>query len=173
MAKLFYDFLENPTPEKFLTLRQQLLSHPQYDPDSDDLADLTEMLEGNELGEAQARIKKMMPNWLLNARTHFLIGALAEMLGNLEEAHTERAIARLTIDSLLSTGDGTRNKPYLVMRVADEYDILEFLDKEPAQQSLVEVAGRKLDCIRCQDDSEIWFDVTDSFAWRNRNREDA
>jgi len=65
------------------------------------------------------------------------------------------------VQGILSTGDGTKQHPYVVTRTSDEYDVLQFLGKELESQSLLEEEDRQYDLLRCKDGSEMWFDVTD------------
>jgi hypothetical protein len=59
----------------------------------------------------------------------------------------------------VASGDGTRARPWTVLRVSDEYDVLRSLGRRPASQELVGQAGRELDRIECVDGSEAWFDA--------------
>ena len=44
-----------------------------------------------------------------------------------------------------------------------EHDIVRYLDKKFAGQALVHDGDRHLDHVRCDDDFEIWFDITDAY----------
>ena len=68
-------------------------------------------------------------------------------------------VARM-VAGILATGDGTRARPWTVLRVSDEYDVLRSLGRRPVSQELVGGAGRELDRIECTDGSEAWFDAS-------------
>ena len=72
----------------------------------------------------------------------------------------------LTLQGLLTTGDGTRGNPYVVCHAADEHDVVAALGHEAAGQSLVEHEGRLCDVLVCSDGREVWFDVTDLLVRR-------
>lgn len=74
----------------------------------------------------------------------------------------EYQIGQICIDCILSTGDGSKDQPYLVLRTSDEYDVLEHLDKKVKQQSLTGNGEKRFDVLECEDGSEYWFDVTDA-----------
>jgi hypothetical protein len=65
---------------------------------------------------------------------------------------------------ILATGDGSADKPYLVSRVSDEYDILRHTKKGMKGQSLRTKGDKSFDVIACQDGQELWFDITAVFG---------
>ena len=72
-------------------------------------------------------------------------------------------VAATCCEGILATGDGTKEKPYLVTRTSDEYDILQYLDKQFGGQALVSDGDRNFDVMTCSDGTELWFDITDPF----------
>ena len=102
-----------------------------------------------------------MPNLLLSPRAHLCAAMIAESEGDEERRRMEGAVAYACVQGILSTGDGTKQRPYVVTRTSDEYDVLQFLGKELESQSLLEEEDRHYDQLRCKDGSEMWFDVTD------------
>ena len=86
------------------------------------------------------------------------------------EAEGEKAMGRLIIKSILATGKGTKKKPYAVMRVEDERDVLAALRKQPGPQFLMMGNNRVLDLLQCSDGSEVYFDITLMFG-RGRKRD--
>lgn len=77
-----------------------------------------------------------------------------------ERAARERRTSRLALDSILSSGDGSAERPWSVLRISDEYDVLAAQDRRSTDQELVVDGDRRLDHHRCADGSEAWFDVT-------------
>jgi hypothetical protein len=76
------------------------------------------------------------------------------------EAEGEKAMGRLILKSILATGKGTKKKPYAVMRVEDEKDVLSALKKQAGAQFLVRDKSRVFDLLQCSDESEVYFDIT-------------
>ena len=72
----------------------------------------------------------------------------------------DRPANLLALESIRSTGDGTRAHPWSVLRVSDEYDVLRAAGRISREQTLLEADGRSLDRHVCDDDSEAWFDVS-------------
>ncbi len=87
-----------------------------------------------------------------------------EKLGKQEEAEMEAAIYRRCIEGILSTGDGSREHPYVITRVSDEYDILFVLEREMESQALCEINNRHCDVIALADGEEMVFDITDCYG---------
>ena len=104
------------------------------------------------------------PNLLLSPLAHLLLSAALKEEGNEKAADLERFICFRCVDGIGLTGDGTRARPYLVLRTSDEYDMLNAQGKQFASQHLVHEGGKSYDRMVCADDSELWFDVTDMMA---------
>lgn len=66
----------------------------------------------------------------------------------------------LALDSILSTGDGTREHAWSVLRISDEYDVLRSQRRVSSVQTLIVDGDRSLDRHVCDDGTEAWFDVT-------------
>lgn len=62
--------------------------------------------------------------------------------------------------SIRSTGDGSEQHPWSVLRINDEYDMLRALDKVRDRQGLVETDGRRLDRLTCTDGTVAYSDVS-------------
>lgn len=105
-----------------------------------------------------------MANYLLSPGAHLLLGDIYEKLGDEESARRERTIAIRCVKAILASGDGTADRPYLVTRVSDEYDVLAYLKKPMERQSLQQRGGRACDVMCCKDGSEIWFDISEAFG---------
>jgi hypothetical protein len=84
-------------------------------------------------------------------------------LGNKELTHLEKRVGFFFIGAIMKTGDGTRQHPYLVARISDEYDVLFALGKERGTQKLCSEKDRFLDVQICLDGTQVCFDVTDPY----------
>jgi sulfur relay (sulfurtransferase) DsrF/TusC family protein len=70
----------------------------------------------------------------------------------------------LILKSILATGKGTKKKPYAVMRIEDEKDVLSALKKQARAQFLVQDKSRVFDLLQCSDGTEVYFDITLMFG---------
>jgi hypothetical protein len=174
--ELFNKFTASPDRESYLAVREALISSEFYDPNSTELGEVEEFLDSGpyvfELAGARDRIDAAMPNLILSPSAHLLKAFIAKESGDEKVVQIEKNIAGVCLLGLLSTGDGSKANPYLVVRTSDEHDVLGYLGKEFSKQSLIHDGDRRLDRIRCQDGTEVWFDVTDVFnGLKNRTSE--
>jgi hypothetical protein len=165
----FLAFLKKPTTEGFQSLRQQVAASDRYAPYSNELDMLIAALGA---GEPQAAIDlfwRSFPNLLLSPLAHFVLSQAYLDLKREDEAEGEKAMGRLILKSILATGKGTRKKPYAVMRVEDEKDLLSALKKQADAQFLVRDKSRVFDLLQCSDESEVYFDITLMFGRGTRD----
>jgi hypothetical protein len=163
MKKLFIAFVESQNLESYLAVRAALVSSEHYDPYSNDINTVDELLAAGNIEAAQHCLSEAMPNLLLSPRSHLLASFIARESSNEPASEMEGFLAAICCRGILMTGDGTRSNPYIVLRSSDEYDVAQYLEKEPRMQSLVHDGNRHLDRIECSDGSELWFDVTDAY----------
>lgn len=164
MSDPFTDFLHEPSLESFLLVRNHVLHSPDYDAYSTDLNELDALIEGEEYDKALERFPEVLPNLLLSPRLHLMMAYVRRQQGDSAGAEAEGAIAHLCANGILMTGEGTKDKPWLVLRTSDEYDVLMFIDKKMTRQALIGHNSRKLDRLDCEDGTQAWFDVTDAMA---------
>ncbi len=172
MRDLFLKFAENPDLKSFLAVRQAVLASEEYQPDSEELDRADELIDEGKWAEARTCLQEALPNLLLSPQAHLLMAAIAEELGEPSQEQLEDFLASTCAEGILSTGDGTKDKPYLVLRASDEYDLIEYLEKEPTDEDEVEEGDRSLDRVKCNDGSELWFDVTEAKARLAQPREE-
>jgi hypothetical protein len=156
----FLEFLKKPTTEGFQRLRQQVAASDRYAPYSNELEMLMAALS---TGEPQAAIDlfwRSFPNLLLSPLAHMILSQAYLDLRREDEAEGEKAMGRLILKSILATGKGTKKRPYAVMRIEDESDVLSVLKKEAGLQLLIRGDSRIMDLQRCSDGSEVYFDIT-------------
>jgi hypothetical protein len=75
------------------------------------------------------------------------------------------ALPRAVAD-ILATGMGTKASPFVVREIAEEYLVVQHFGKKARGQQLVELSGKPCDCITCSDETEYWFDVSNTPIWR-------
>jgi hypothetical protein len=164
MADAFDDFLDRPSTETFLRLRDNVLAAPGYDFYSDGLDELEDLAGADDHAGVLDALPTLMPNWLLSPRVHRLAGVAARQAGDEDRALTEESLARACMTGLLRSGAGTKEKPFRVLHVSDEYDAVEALGKTAAGQRQVVDDDGVYDVLTCADGSELWFDVSASLA---------
>jgi hypothetical protein len=156
----YLEFLKKPTPEGFQGLRQQVAASNHYAPYSNELNVLAAALGA---GHPQAAIDlfwRSFPNLLLSPLAHFILSQAYLDLKRVDEAEGEKAMGRLIMKSILATGKGTKKRPYAVMRIEDEKDVLSALKKQAGAQFLMTDKSRVYDLLQCSDGSEVYFDIT-------------
>ena len=162
MADEISDFLADPNGENFLRLRTVVGASPAYEAASEGDERLAELIAAGDYDQATELAADLMPNWLLSARVHRLASVAAEGTGDSEAAARERYLWRACARGLLLAGDGTPERPYPILHVSDEYELLDVLGKEPTGQRVVEGREGPCDVITCDDGSQVWFDITAS-----------
>lgn len=162
MADLFSEFLENPTGETFRALRNVLIEQPEFNFYSRDLAEVQALAEEEEFEDVILRAEEAMPDWLLSPSMHRYLAVAARAEGDSDRADQEEYLVKACRRGLLQSGDGSPQRPYLILHPADEYDVLAALGKEPAEQQLLNKLAPPLDRIRCVDGAELHFDLTPS-----------
>ena len=70
----------------------------------------------------------------------------------------------IKIKSILDTGDGSRERPYVVSSTTEEYLVLEHFNKTLMMQALVDIDGKRMDRMVCEDGTAYYFDISASFG---------
>jgi hypothetical protein len=163
LGELFWNLLESPSAETYLRVRKKVIESGCYKPYSYELREIDALLAQEKYQEAQNLLQEAMPNLLLSPRAHLFRAWIAEKTGNSEEMQMEREIAGCIARGILSTGDGSASRPYVVMRTTDEHDLVGYLGKEFSQQALLQADGKSMDRVACSDGSSLCFDITDAY----------
>ena len=156
----FLAFLNKPSVDGFEILRQQVAASERYAPYSNELDMLMAALGA---GHPQAAIDlfwRSFPNLLLSPLAHLMLSQAYLDLKMENEAEGEKAMGRLILKSILATGKGTKKRPYAVMRIEDERDVMSVLKKQAGAQFLMTDKSRVFDLLQCSDGSEVYFDIT-------------
>jgi len=160
MPDAFTGFLAAPSVTSFLRLRDEVLAQPEFEFASDRLEEVLELVEAGQFAAVADKVAELMPDWLLSPRLHLIAARAAEQLGDADRAQFEHDVARACLQGLRDSGVGSRASPYQVTHISDEYDLLTMLGKEFASQRQTSGTDGTFDVITCQDDSEVWFDIT-------------
>jgi len=152
-------FMER-TRESYLQLRQAVMDLPSYDPYGDSLHEADTLLERKQYQEAMEFLRSRCDNWFLTPRVHQMLSYAHAQSGDAEGERMEEGIGLLLLQGILTTGDGSETRPYLVTRVEHEYDVLGCLEKSSQGQALVHRGEQHFDVHHCEDGSSVWFDIT-------------
>jgi len=163
-------FVEQPCKKTFLAARSALWERSPLPLLAADLAELDRLLDQGEHQALLDRLDALPSSKILSPKIHFLAAEAADALGRSDDVELERSLFVLTLQGLLSTGDGTLANPYVVCHPTDEYDVLATLGHEAAGQSLIEHEGHFYDVLLCTDGPEVWFDAAMSFIRPQRKR---
>ena len=170
VKETFLEYLNKPSVEIFLAVRQKVSESDRYLPYSNELDVLAANLCAEDPQAAIEYFWQTFPSLLLSPSAHMTLSKAYNSMGKENEAAFEKALAHQLIKSILATGKGTKKKPYAVMRVEDERDVLAALRKQPCPQFLMMGNKRVLDLLQCSDGSEVYFDITLMFG-RGRKRD--
>ena len=84
-----------------------------------------------------ARSNEFISMDFVDIRGHFFAGYALKALGREGEAQKESALAKALVQSILDSGDGkTQKTAYVVINVAEEYALMEWLGIQPNGQGL-------------------------------------
>jgi hypothetical protein len=158
----FLAFIESKKNEDFIKSRAFIVSHQDYFPYSDDLTKMNELINQKEFEKV---VVHRNINTLLSPRAHLMTSYAFKMLGDLKGAESENYFGRAILECIATTGNGNRSNPYVVLRVEDENDMLEFfLNEIKENQSLLTEKGElAIDVISTQSGKNIHFDITDAY----------
>ena len=165
----FLEYLNKPSVENFHAVRQKVAESDRYAPYSNELDVLAANLNEEDPQCAIEYFWRTFPSLLLSPSAHWMLSKAYNSMGKEGEAAFEKALAHQLIKSILATGKGTKKKPYAVMRVEDERDVLAALRKQPGPQFLMMDKNRVLDLLQCSDGSEVYFDITLMFGRGRKN----
>lgn len=167
-----FEFLTDPTKETFLKCRELVINDPEYDPYSEDIENIQDLL--NE-GKFEEVIRYVNVNILLSPRAHIYKYFAYKELGDEKGGNIEVAIAQIIFECLEKTGDGTKDSPYIITRISDERDLIRHhLNKQDVSQNLVKDGDKIMDALTLDDGTQLYFDIKDpyqrlAFSFSKRN----
>lgn len=157
-------FLLDPSEENLKPLQAAIMAAGNFDP----LVAVEEfaaaLLEAGDHQGLVDRLWQLMPGLFLSPTAHAMLRLCYRELGDDSAAQREDRLTQLALASLRSSGDGSQQNPYRVLRVSDEYDILRALGRKSQAQRLQPIGERSFDVHQC-DEGEVWFDL----LWLHRS----
>ena len=160
IADLALVYAETRSAADLARLRDAVRRSPGFDAGLDVVGAVSPALARGAHEEAVAIVEALMPGAFFSPSAHAALGASRAALGDHAQARAERRTQVLALESIRSTGDGTREHPWSVLRISDEYDVLRADRRASREQTLITVDGRSLDRHVCDDGSDVWFEVS-------------
>lgn len=174
MYEKVFEFLTDPTKETFLKCRELVINDPEYDPYSEDIENIQDLL--NE-GKFEEVIRYTNVNILLSPRAHIYKYFAYKELGDEKGRSIEMTIAQLIFECLEKTGSGTKDSPYIITRISDERDLIRHhFNKQDVSQQLIKDGDRIMDALTLNDGTQLYFDIKDpyqrlAFSFSKRNEQ--
>ncbi|MFD1605822.1 DUF4919 domain-containing protein [Flavobacterium artemisiae] len=158
--KEIFSFFRETSKKSFLKSQSIIINHEDYDPYSEDLNILENLLDEEEYSEV---INYNEINIMLSPRAHLYKSYALQQIGNEKDARMETIIADKILEGISLTGDGTLEFPYIVTRISDERDFLRYLNEDPKIQSLIKSNDKTIDLLECVSGKQFHFDITNCF----------
>lgn len=162
-AALLNAYLDAPSTEGLATLRRAVRSSPGFT-GALFFDDVDRLLAEGAYGQALTHLRGLLPGALLSPSYHSRLARAFEATGKPRDADREKRYARAAVSSIRSTGDGSLERPWSVLRLNDEYDMLRAMGKKPERQSMLRRGGRDIDRHETTDGSVYHFDATQLVA---------
>lgn len=159
LAELATAYARTRDPDALHRLRAAVRRSPTYRADLDVPTDAAPLLKCGAYADLAELVRALMPGAFFSPSAHAVLAAAYEGLGDRVRAERERRTSRLALSSVLATGDGSADRPWSVLRISDEYDVLRAQGRTSREQWLVTRQGQDLDHHLCDDGSEAWFDI--------------
>lgn len=159
-ADLVDAHLADPTVETLEPLRDAVRSAPDFDPELRVRAQADALLREGRHDDAVSALEASMPGSLLSPAVHAMLATALRRTGHAAAAARHARLARAALDGILATGDGSAERPWSVLRISDEYDVVDSLGTRPVSQGLLADATRRVDRIECEDGRTLHFDAT-------------
>lgn len=153
-------FFSQPTRRSYLLARQVVVSRSTYSPLGFEVSRLGELNHAGKYADVLACVASLSDQFVLSSRLFFQGAVAATELGLEAVASDYRARFGACLRGVLSTGDGSRRRPYRVTYMTDERDVLDALGLRAYRQQLVESSNCALDVHDCADGTEICFDAS-------------
>lgn len=159
IAGLATEYAQGRDPEVLQRLRLAVRHSSTFSPHLDLAHETTPLLARGDHAEIIELVHGRMPGAFFSPEAHTILAAAYEALGDATRAVRERRTAQLALAAILSSGDGSVDRPWTVLRVSDEYDVLRAQRRTSRSQRKVVRHERALDHHVCDDGSEVWFDI--------------
>ena len=158
-SEAFEEYLGEPSEAGREEVQQWILRHPRYDPHLT-LSDVA-------AHSAEERVRALegeLPAALLSPRLHLELARELERIGDVAGTERHRRLARLALAGLRASGTGSEEDPIALLRVQDEYDLLESAGLTVRAQQLSRTPDAVFDVVTVEDGTRMWFEL----LWERR-----
>ena len=163
MQTQFHQYLQRPGLSTFLAAREACLNDMNFDPCTRILDEIERLTDEEMWSPAVQAVSDALPNYLLSPRLHLLAARVSRAMNEHETAEHESDVALALVEGILSTGDGSPEAPYLVMRTSDETDVMMRLGKDVRAKVLRRRNHRDYEVLVAEDGTQVWFDITEAY----------
>lgn len=161
--ELVNSFIAQPGPDTLRRLRAVIMSSPTYDPLTR-IGASTHLAEGaGDHARVIEEIRGTMPGSFLSPGAHGRLATAHAALGDSPAALREAHLLRLSEESIVGRSTGDPRDPLSVLRVEDEYDILELRGRRSTEQREEAIENGVADVHLLDDGTELWFRL----LWRD------
>ncbi|MFQ6485681.1 hypothetical protein [Brachybacterium epidermidis] len=147
----------DPTPENLAPLHRAIMDAPSFDP----LTLLGPVVAPRKTaGDHQGiidELNRLMPGLFLSPAAHMHLSQAHAALGDDAAAQRERRFALLAMHSIREGATGSEDAPFPVLRVEDEYTVLEASGQRSSLQRYFSDQRGHFDIHTVEDGSEVWF----------------
>lgn len=150
------DYVAQPTDEHLTALRTAIRSAPNFDVNANPVGDTQQWRSTQDHQRIVDHLTSRMPGLLLNPQAHGMLATALRNLGEGKRGDGQVKLAQIALRSILDSGDGSRERPWQVLRVADEYGVLLSMDRVSARQASL---GGGVDEHTCDDGSVVYFHI--------------
>lgn len=150
----------DPSPATLRELRAQILAAPNYDPNLNPDRSTRVARAADDPRAVVDILEDSMPGAFGSPKTHGLLTEAYAQLGDLLASQRQNRLTKLAFRAILDTGDGSEEHPWTVIRIGDEYDVLQLMQRRSVTQDVEVRGGRRYDVHHHPDGSTTWFDAT-------------
>lgn len=151
-AELLDGYLSRPGVHSLMALREAIQQAPNFRPDLDVGRLAGPLMHKHAYREAIGSLHSLLPGALFSPSVHAALADAHRGLGETAQAEREERLADAALASIRSTGQGTSESPWTVLRLGDAYDLVYASGKEPRSQ----VSVGPIERIVCTDGT-VWF----------------
>lgn len=147
----------DPTPAHLADLQSTIMEAPGYDPRVVISPAAKPLIDRGDYEDAVELLAGLMPGAFLSPSAHALLFVAHNALGNTDDARREQHFSRMAMTAIRTSGDGTAERPYTVLHVEDEYDVLTALGAQSISQVLERTRDGANDVHALADGSSVHF----------------
>ena len=155
----FWAFLNDDSQASLAALHTQIRSDPWFTERAPWYPRAVQLLRADRFDEVIDLVEDMMPALFLCPEAHQMAAHALRRIGEDTRADAHAAWAQIGIEAIKSTGRGTADRPWRVLRILDEYALLRERDIHPQAQRQVWIDDRCCDVHVDGHGAEYWFEV--------------